>query len=35
MVFKTHTQDIVWRNGRIATMDPELSVLMDLLNTMI
>nr|WP_303621989.1 imidazolonepropionase [Providencia rettgeri] len=26
MVFKTHSQDIVWRNGRIATMDPELSV---------
>ncbi|EPQ5228394.1 imidazolonepropionase [Providencia stuartii] len=32
MVFKTHSQDVVWRNGRIATMDPELSAPYGLIN---
>ncbi|ENU1225350.1 imidazolonepropionase [Providencia rettgeri] len=32
MVFKTHSQDVVWRNGRIATMDPELPAPYGLIN---
>ncbi|EPO5265342.1 imidazolonepropionase [Providencia rettgeri] len=32
MVFKTHSRDVVWRNGRIATMDPVLSAPYGLIN---